>query len=538
MSKAARILKGPPRTLETNISFGQFILEKLRQHYEKVFEIDAETGQFLTYKDMLEKTVKLTEILKKRNVQIEDKVSIIAENHCNWFVAAFASIFLGAVVAPINPVYTEIELKHVLGISKPRIIFVSRRTEKLVSKVVPTLPWNIELIELDDEALNNNVPTIKNLLKTIDDEIDYHRYTLIDIGDNKKRPVVILCSSGTTGLPKGVALSHWNFLNFSTTIGTSNYLDITPDARALLFLPLYHGYAFGVMALITNAGGTIIRITNFSPDLLFKSIEKYRITLLPIVPSVLIILAKHPSALNYNFRSVKRAFCGAAPLPKEIILEAKKRLNVKSIDNGYGMTELTVLTGMSNKLGNNDSAITNIVPGVQCKIVNPETQETLGPMQKGELCVKGDHIIMLGYYNNPKATNETIDKDGWLHTGDVAYYTETGDLYVIDRLKELIKYKGYQVSPVEIEVLLLSHPAVKDVAVAGKPDEFAGELPTAFIAKQPNSNVNPQEIIDFVKNQLSPQKWLRGGVHFLESIPRNSTGKVMRRELRNLASRL
>lgn len=538
MSKAARILKGPPRTLETNISFGQFILENLQKHYNQVFDINAETGQFLTYKDMLEKTVKLAEVLKKRNIKVEDRVSIIAENHCNWFVAAYASIYLGAVVAPMNPTYTESELKHVLSISNPRIIFVSRRTEKLVSKIAPSLSWKIELIELDDEALNSNVPTIKSLLKTIDYDINYHQYTTVDIGDNKKRPVVILCSSGTTGLPKGVALSHWNLLNFSTTAGSPDYLDITRDSRSLVFLPFYHGYAFGIMALVMYNGSTAIRITNFSPDLLFKSIEKYRISFLPLVPSVLIIIAKHPAALNYDFRSIKRAFCGAAPLPKEILMEAKKRMNVKSIENGYGMTELTVVTGISDKTGNNDSAISNIVPGAQCKIINPETQETLGPMQKGELCVKGDHILMLGYYNNLKATNETIDKNGWLHTGDVGYYNEAGDLYVIDRLKELIKYKGYQVSPVEIEVLLLSHPAVKDVAVAGKPDEFAGELPTAFIAKQPNSEVNPQEIIDFVKNQLSPQKWLRGGVHFLESIPRNSTGKVMRRELRNLASRL
>ncbi|XP_014612523.1 PREDICTED: 4-coumarate--CoA ligase 1-like [Polistes canadensis] len=538
MSKNARILEGPPRTLETNISLGQFILDNLRKHYDHVFEINAETGQFLTYKDMLEKTVKLTEALKKRNIKVGDKVSIIAENHCNWFVAMYASIYLGTVVAPMNPTYTEVELKHVLSISKPQIIFVSRRTEKLVSKVAPSLPWNIELIELDDKALNSNVPTIESLLKTIDYDIDYHRYTIVDIGDNKKRPVVILCSSGTTGLPKGVALSHWNLLNLATTIGTPDYLGITKGSRLLAFLPFYHGYGFGMIILATCNGSTAVRITNFSPDLLFKSIEKYRINFLPLVPSVLIILAKHPAAPTYDFRSVKRAFCGAAPLPKEILMEAKKRLNIKSIENGYGMTELTVVTGISNKTGNNDSALNNIVPGVKCKIINPETQETLGPMQKGELCVKGDHILMLGYYNNLKATNETVDKDGWLHTGDIGYYNEAGDLYVIDRLKELIKYKGYQVSPVEIEVLLLSHPAVKDVAVAGKPDELAGELPTAFIAKQPNSEVNPQEIIDFVKNQLSPHKWLRGGVHFLESIPRNSTGKVMRRELRNLASRL
>ncbi|KAI4484400.1 hypothetical protein M0802_013085 [Mischocyttarus mexicanus] len=166
------------------------------------------------------------------------------------------------------------------------------------------------------------------------------------------------------------------------------------------------------------------------------------------------------------------------------------------------MTELTLMTGISDKSGNNDIAVSNILPGIECKIINSETQETLGPMETGELCVKGDHILMLGYYNNLKATNETINKDGWLHTGDVAHYDEAGNLYIVDRLKELIKYKGYQVSPVEIEVFLLSYPAVKDVAVASKFDELSGELLTAFIAKQPNSEVIPQEIIDFVKSTV------------------------------------
>ncbi|KAI4484453.1 hypothetical protein M0802_013026 [Mischocyttarus mexicanus] len=181
-------------------------------------KIDAENGQILTYKDILEKSVKLAKVLKKHNIKIEDKVSIIAENHCNWIVAAYASIYLGAV-APINPVYTEVELKHVLSISKPRIIFISRRTEKLVSKVASNLPWNIELIELDEESLTKNVPTIKNLLRTIDVNVNLYRYTLFDIGDNKKRPVLILCSSGITGLQKGVALSHWNIINVTTTAG-------------------------------------------------------------------------------------------------------------------------------------------------------------------------------------------------------------------------------------------------------------------------------------------------------------------------------
>ncbi|XP_047365800.1 4-coumarate--CoA ligase 1-like isoform X2 [Vespa velutina] len=539
MSKKARIIKGPPAyKVALDCSVGQFFLEHLRKHSNRIFEIDAETGQFQTNKEILERSVKLAEILKRRNIKLEDKISIAAENHRNWFVAALAGIYVGAVIAPLNPSYTELEMKHVLNISKPRIIFVSRKTEKLLSKIVVDLSWRMELIELDDEALTSNVPTLKNLLETTDYYTDPYRYIPIDIGDNKERPMLILCSSGTTGLPKGVLLSHQNLLNFTHNIYKSNYLDIMQDERILMFLPLYHGYGFGMISVVTLTGSTLVRITNFSVELFFTSIQRYRITFLPIVPSVLIILAKHPAVPSYDFRSVKKVLCGAAPLPKELLLEAKKRLNLKSITNGYGMTELSIVIGFSDKSGENDNAINNLMPGVQCKVINPETFETLEPMQPGELCIKGEHILMLGYYGNRKATNETIDNDGWLHTGDVCLYDETGKLFIVDRLKELIKYKGYQVSPVEIEVLLLSHPAVKDVAVASKLDENSGELPMAFIVKQPNSKVTAQEIADYVKRQMSPQKWLRGGVRFIDAIPRNSTGKIMRRELRRLASNL
>ncbi|KAL2731009.1 4-coumarate--CoA ligase 1-like, partial [Vespula squamosa] len=539
MSNKARIIKGPPANkVVKDCSVGQFFLERLRKHSNRIFEIDAETGQFQTNGNILEKSVKLAEILKRRNVKLEDKISIVSENHRNWFVAALAGIYVGAVIAPLNPSYTEFEMKHILNISKPRIIFVSRRTEKLCSKVITNLSWQIELIELDDEALTSNVPTLKSLLETTDCYTDPYRYTPVDIGDNKKRPILILCSSGTTGLPKGVMLSHQNLLNFTQNISKSDYLNIMQDDRILIFLPFYHGYAFGILSIVTISGSTLVRISNFSIELLFTSIERYCITFLPIVPPVLIILAKHPAVPSYDFRSVNKVLCGAAPLPKKLLSEAKKRLNVKSITNGYGMTELSIVIGFSDQSGENDNAISKLMPGIHCKIINPETFETLGPMQPGELCVKGEHILMLGYYGNRKATDETIDNDGWLHTGDVCLYDESGKLFIVDRLKELIKYKGYQVSPVEIEILLLSHPAVKDAAVAGKPDENSGELPMAFVVKQPNTKVTDQDITDYVKRQMSPQKWLRGGVRFIDAIPRNSTGKVMRRELRNLASNL
>lgn len=538
MAKNARIIKGPPLERIHARSLGQYLIDHLRKYEDRVFQVDAITGKFQTNGDVLDKSVKLAEALKARGVQLDDKISISAENHPNWFTASTACIFLGVTVAPLNPAYTELEIKHVLSISKPRIVFVSRQTEKLFVQVVPSLPWPIELIELDDEPLTSQVPTLKSLLESMEGCVDPYEYQLIDVGDISKRSAVILCSSGTTGLPKGVALSHQNLLYFLTNIQKPAYLNMNPDHRILLFLPFYHGYAFSVTAVGIVTGCTIVVMSKFNPELLFSSIEKYRITFLPLVPAALIILAKHPAVPSYDFRSVKEVFCGAAPMPKDVLDEAKRRLNVKYIRNGYGMTELSVVIGLSDRSGDNDHAVNVIIPGAQCKVINQETLETLGPMQTGELCVKGEHILMLGYYGNRKATEETIDKDGWLHTGDVCYYDETGKLFVVDRLKELIKYKGYQVSPIELEILLISHPGIKDVAVVGKPDEDSGELPMAFVVKQPGSKVTAEEIVNFVKEKLSPQKWLRGGVRFIEAVPKNPTGKILRRELRKMVSNL
>ncbi|XP_012216914.1 luciferin 4-monooxygenase-like [Linepithema humile] len=525
------------------ISMGQAVLNKLSENGDHVLLIDGSNGKQMTSKELLEKSIKLAKFLQKRGIKIGDRISIATENRVDWLIPACASLYLGTVLAPYNPMYTEYEFQHILKVSKPQIIFVSRRTENLLAKVVSTLSWKVELIELDDQPYTANVRTLTDILNN-EQATDFLKYKATDIGDSSQHPVAILCSSGTTGLPKGVTLSHKNLMAIVTKIIQPEYMDIKPRDRYMILLPFYHGYAFSTLLICIYTNCLIVTMPAFEPKLFLTLIQQHKITHLPIVPPILTFLAKHPLVEKYDLRSVREIVCGAAPLSKDVVVEVKARIGIKFIRNGYGMTELSVVSNISAREEDENSATLYEnpssglpLPGFLSKVVDVNTQETLEAGKVGEICFKGEQVMMY-YWDNPEATRQTIDQDGWLHTGDVGYYDDKGWLHVVDRLKELIKYKGYQVSPSEIETVLLSHPAVKDAAVTGKPDERSGEIPAAFVTRQPGATITAEDLHEFVKQKLSPQKWLRGGIHFVNAIPKNPTGKILRRELRTMISKL
>ncbi|KOC62438.1 Luciferin 4-monooxygenase [Habropoda laboriosa] len=510
-----------------NISVGQHLLEHLHANAHRILQIDAETGKQFTYNDILKKSTTLATVLKNDGIAIEDRISTATENHPNFVVAMCSTLFIGATFTPLNPVYTEREYRHMLEIFQPRVIFVSQRTEKLLAKIVSTLNWTTKLISLDDKTSDKNIVTLKELLEKSNDTANSCTFVATPIDDSAKKTSAILCSSGTTGLPKGVMLSHRNLLLFIKNMRI--VIDIQQGDRAILFLPMFHGYAFGLINLVICAGAAICTMRSFEIEKFLRLTEKYRITHLPLVPPILVTLAKHPTVTNYDYGSVRQVLCGAAPLPKNVADEVKRRMKVKHIRNGYGMTELSIITNISDGTTSDDT-VGPIVPGFKCKVVDTTSGKILAPGEIGEICFAGEQL-MLGYYKNPKTTAETIDKENWLHTGDLGYFNEEGLLYITGRIKELIKYKGYQVSPSEIESVILKHPSVKDAAVMGIPDELSGELPMALVVRQPGSNISSKEIVDFTNSYLSPQKRLRGGVKFVASIPKTPSGKIVRREL-------
>ena len=296
-------------------------------------------------------------------------------------------------------------------------------------------------------------------------------------------------------------------------------------------LPFFHIYGMQVlMNTGLRAGTTIITMPRFDLEEFLRLHQEYGVTRSFVAPPIVVALAKHPIVDNYDLSKLEQVFSGAAPLSAELSLEAGARLGC-DIVQGFGMTELSPVSHLTPPGMFKPGSCGVTAPNTQSRIIDPETGADLGVDASGELLVRGPQV-MIGYLNNPEATESTIDADGWLRTGDIGYIDSDGHLFIVDRLKELIKYNGFQVPPAELEALLLTHPAVADAAVVGRPDEAAGEIPVAYVVLRQEGMASGQEIQDFVAGQVAHYKQIRE-VIFIDAIPKSASGKILRRLLRD-----
>ncbi|XP_051166496.1 uncharacterized protein LOC127284844 isoform X2 [Leptopilina boulardi] len=470
-------------------------------------------------------------ILEKMELNVNDKIGICSENNINVAITIFASIFKGTTICPYNPLYTEQELIHVLNISMPKFIFISKSVCGKMEKLVKKLSWTVKLILLNEDD-NSKIPNLSNLIANISND-ELSKFQLPKIEKNEHISI-IASSSGTTGLSKGVMLMDKNILLMIQT--QTECLEPVMKNKMIVsgFMPLFHIYALDILLFTVACNSKMIIFPKFEERSFLQAVEKYKIQIVCLVPTILIIFSTSSIIHEYDLSSVKRIVTAAAPLPPKIGETAKKHFPNSELYICYGMTETCFATTFA--LAENDLKSVGVLqPGYQAKVIalTDDSKEPLGPNCEGELCFKGENI-MKGYYGDEKATRASIDEEGFLHTGDVGYYNEKGYFYIVDRVKELIKYKGFQVPPAELEAILFTHPAIQDAAVVGLPDEFGEELPLAFVVKKPDVNVSSIEIIQYVNEAVSPQKKLRGGVRFIEAIPRSSAGKILRKDLRNI----
>jgi len=345
---------------------------------------------------------------------------------------------------------------------------------------------------------------------------------------NPKEDLVVLpYSSGTTGLPKGVMLTHSNLV---ANICQIDGIEGTHANDTIIgVLPFYHIYGMVVILLsCLYHGGTIVSMPRFDLEEFLKHIQNHKITRAHLVPPIVLGLAKHPLVDQYDLSSLQVVMSGAAPLSEELVKACSARLNCL-VKQGYGLTETSPVTHVNpdDPTKVKAGSVGPAVPNTEVLIMDYEAGKPAGPNQRGEIWMRGPQVMM-GYLNNPEATRLTLDNEGWLHTGDIGYVDEDGYCYVVDRLKELIKYKGYQVPPAELEGILLTHPAIADAAVIPSPDEEAGEVPKAFLVKK--GEVTAEEIMDFVAGQVAPVKKIRL-VEFVDQIPKSASGKILRRLL-------
>ena len=511
------IFSGPNPDVEIpEVSLTDFIFSSISDFKDKPALIDGPSGYALTYAEFENAVRRVAASLASRGFKKGDVFAIFSTNCLEYGVIFHAVAMLGGINTTLNPLYTAEEAAFQLNDAGARfLIAASPCIDKARAAVRES---KIEELFVFGEA--EGATPFAALLES-DGEVPR-----VEI-DPKNDLVALPYSSGTTGLPKGVMLTHYNLVANICQMDGLDYFHC--EDTLLCVLPLFHIYGLVVVLNMgLHLGATIVIMPRFDLKQFLELIQKYRVTLSHVVPPIVLKLTKDPLIDNYDLSSLKMIFSGAAPLGPDLSSECMKRIGC-GIRQGYGMTETSPVTHSSPadpakmKLG----SVGTPAPNTECKLVDAASGEELGPNQEGEVCVRGPQN-MKGYLNNPEATARTVDEDGWLHTGDIGYADEDGHFFIVDRVKELIKYKGFQVAPAELEAVLLTHPAVADAAVIPCRDDEAGEVPKAFIVTK--ADTSAQAIMEFVAARVAPHKKIRE-VEFIAQIPKSLSGKILRRVL-------
>src|SRR2546429_5534837 len=471
----------------------------------------------ITYAELDAATDRLAGALARRGVAPGDRVTIFMPNSIEFVLAFYATLKAGGVVNPINAQSKEREVRFQIEDSGAKAVLVHEALWPVIQPIAHELATARLVASTGADATG----------ATRFDDLVAEGGSAPGVQVSMDDLAALPYTSGTTGFPKGVMLTHRNL-----TANQQQYFAAVPVRRDDVFLnvlPFFHIYALNLlMSGAISLGATQVVMSRFDMAEYCTLVERHRATLCFIVPPIVLGLAASPEVDKHDFSSVRFFFSGAAPLAPDPARRMTQRLG-KPLIQGYGLTETSPLTH-SNPI---DAAVLEsigpTIPGTEDKIVDLETgTRTLASGEVGEICVRGPQV-MTGYWNKPQDTADVI-RDGWFHTGDVGRKDERGYVFIVDRKKEFIKYKGFGVGPAEVEAVLCEHPAIADAGVIGKADAEAGAVPEAFVQLRPNTQATAEELIAFVKERIADYKRVRE-VEFIDKVPRTASGKILRREL-------
>ncbi|XP_045770771.1 luciferin 4-monooxygenase-like [Maniola jurtina] len=509
---------------------GKILLRSLKDAPAHILQIDGATDEKDTFKSALDRSVKCATAFRKLGLKYQDVKVIMAPNHINLVIPMYAALFLGIQVAGVDMTLRVNELQDTFKCCVPKIIFCQSSKVKTVEQALNLLNMSVQIISFDE---NEDCMSFSKFLDVYGGNTSPEDFKPAEF-DPVETHAFLMTTSGTTGLPKTAILSHKNVMMSFPLLMTSHTKFPTPVNLVLVVSPIQWLSSTFVFIM-----GPISRFTRLqtssptTPEHTYFIINKYKPDITNIGPNSLTMLLNLAHREKCDLSSLQYINVGGSVVSKELIKEVQKIIPKSHIKIFYGLTEASgfILDSCYSPLGSVGAPI----PLFQYKLVDLTTNEVINkPNVPGELRVKGPTVFQ-GYYNNPEMTAAAFDEDGWLKSGDIHYRDEYHNYYFFDRMKMLLKYMNYQISPVEIESVIIKHPGVLDVAVTGIPDAECGDLPVALVMLRNGHNVTAQEIKDLVKESLSDSKQLRGGVIFVKEFPTTSSSKVDRTKLKEWA---